>query len=271
MLSIAAWEKYPMNTHDTAAIVVVYNNQPATVKRCLMSLRESGLESIVVMDNASHQSYEGIAQASVAQYIRGSYNEGFAAAANRGATMHTTSSLLFVNPDAVISRQAYEAMQTYLDTHPQVAAVGCTLVTPHGNVEVSHGAPVTPWSVISRHFVHPKPPTHPVAVGWVSGAVLMVRRSSFEAVGGFDRHFFLYWEDVDLCRRLLQQGYTTVYLPTVSVMHSRGESLQGDTLRKTVYYDLSADRYFRRHSLYPVWVCLSLFRFFYRWVSPVVR
>ncbi|MEY4997669.1 MAG: hypothetical protein RLY59_1073, partial [Actinomycetota bacterium] len=63
-----------------------------------------------------------------------------------------------------------------------------------------------------------------VATGWVSGACLAVNRDLFETIGGFDEHYFMYFEDVDLGYRLGKQGLTNLYVPEVSITHIGGES-----------------------------------------------
>ena len=64
----------------------------------------------------------------------------------------------------------------------------------------------------------------PVEVDWVSGACMCVRRDAFDAVGGLDEGFFLYWEDADFCRRLKHAGWRTMYVPTAGAVHVGGRS-----------------------------------------------
>ena len=88
----------------------------------------------------------------------------------------------------------------------------------------------------------------PVEVDWVSGACMMVRRTAFEAVGGMDEQFFLYWEDADLCFRLKREGWLTVYNPLVSVTHLTGRSSSRARRESLIAFHRSAFRYFRKHS-----------------------
>ena len=66
--------------------------------------------------------------------------------------------------------------------------------------------------------------TTPLNVDWVSGACMLVRRTAFEQVDGMDERFFLYWEDADLCRRLGEKGWRTVYFPGATIVHAGGRS-----------------------------------------------
>jgi GT2 family glycosyltransferase len=75
----------------------------------------------------------------------------------------------------------------------------------------------------------------------------MIRREAFEQVGGLDEQFFLYWEDADLCYRLKQAGWLTVYNPMVGVIHLTGRSSAQARRRSLVAFHRSAYRYFRKH------------------------
>ena len=84
-------------------------------------------------------------------------------------------------------------------------------------------------------------------VDWVSGACMMVRRTAFEAVGGMDEQFFLYWEDADLCFRLKQRGWLTTYNPSVAVTHLTGRSSSRARKESLIAFHRSAFRYYRKH------------------------
>jgi GT2 family glycosyltransferase len=76
----------------------------------------------------------------------------------------------------------------------------------------------------------------------------MVRRTAFDQVGGMDAGFFLYWEDADLCRRLKNRGWRTVYLPHVSVVHRGGRGSRQSAARSLRAFHASAFRYYWKHS-----------------------
>jgi GT2 family glycosyltransferase len=76
---------------------------------------------------------------------------------------------------------------------------------------------------------------------------MMVRRTAFDAVGGMDEQFFLYWEDADLCRRMAAAGWTTYYHPGASATHLTGQSSRQVPEASLVAFHESADRYYRKH------------------------
>ncbi len=235
------------------AVVVTYNTPPDTVRRCQDSLRAAGVRDISLVRNTPAD------------------NPGFASSANRGAGRLRNDYLLFINPDAVLAPASLAAAQQHLTHHARAGAVGFLLVSPDGRAETySFGPSVTPVSLITRHLAKPDVPRRPTPVGWTSGGALMIRRRLFERLGGFDPRFFMYWEDVDLCRRLRQAGWQVVLVPQAKAIHSRGASLT-DKGRKTQLYDESADKYFCKH--YPAMICFLTrwSRFLYRFFSPRAR
>lgn len=233
---------------NVGAVVVTYQTPKRILQNCLASLRANGIQNISVINNTKEN------------------NPGFAAAANTGAARLSNNYLLFINPDASLTPGAGETAQNYLDNHPNIGIVGLLLTSLTGHPETcSFGATVTPLSLVTRHFIRPRVPTKPTPVGWVSGGAMIIHRDLFRQLGGFDPRFFLYWEDVDLCRRAYQAGWQIILLPQAKAIHQRGISLKDKQL-KTKTYDQSADKYFCKH--YPDMICLlaksarSLYRFF---------
>lgn len=248
----------------TSAVVVVYNNEPSIVEHCFKSVRDNGVTKVVLVDNASSFNYQPLAQRFSAHYLRHKKNEGFAAAVNHGAQELTSQYLLLLNPDACLPPQAVARAEALLATDPKVGMVGFLLCDPAGQVETSSFGPaVTLWSLLSRKLYQPSVPRTPMPVGWVSAGACMIRSSVWQKCGGFDPAFFLYWEDVDLCRRIYHHGFTVLLMPTIRVRHERGLSLK-DTLQKTALYDASADRYFRKHYAQGIWKMHLYLRSLYR-------
>jgi GT2 family glycosyltransferase len=85
-------------------------------------------------------------------------------------------------------------------------------------------------------------------VDWVSGACLCVRRDAFEAAGGLDEGFFLYWEDADFCRRLKHAGWRTVYVPMAGAVHVGGRSSRHAADASLEAFHRSAFRLYRKHA-----------------------
>lgn len=255
-------------------VVTVTHNNTDDIAQAIRSALVQGIKNIVVVDNASSDDTQGIISRLPVKVLCNESNEGFASAANTGAQMLNTEYILFLNPDTQLHDSIRSAVD-YLSSHRGVAVLGLSLRSERGNIEkYSFGGKVTPVSMVTRWFqkflVQESSLKNPMVVGWVSGGAMIVRRSVFDEIGGFDPRFFMYWEDVDFCRRIADGGHTVVYFPTVQVYHRRGSSLR-DNREKARLYDESADRYLRKY--YPSLICLVLryIRHLFRFLSPLAR
>lgn len=260
-----------MNSLVSVGAVVVTHNSAATLPVCLMSLERAGCQPIVVVDNHSTDQTTVLAGGFPVQLVGNDQNIGFAAACNQGVNQLTTPYVLLLNPDAQLTPSAVALAQQYLVDHPAVGVIGFYLCDRFGAPQQdSFGDEVTPWSLLTRKLQRQQRVTKPRRCGWVSGGAMLLRREAFTAVRGFDEQFFLYWEDVDLCRRLRAAGWDVVFLPSAKVLHHRGAS-SADAREKTAQYDQSADRYFEKH--YSTMIC-RLHRFWrrlYRFLVPLAR
>lgn len=232
-------------------VIVTYRTPIDQLQRCLNGLRQNNIVDHKIITNDAN-------------------NIGFAAAANLGAKQLSNNLLLFINPDAILSPRSIHIPVNYLSTHPTVGIVGPLLYNNNHLFEPHcYGQPVTLWSLFRRRLTLNRPPAHAQSVGWVTGGAMLVRRSVFQTLSGFDPEFFLYWEDVDLCHRSRQAGYAVHLLPSWRVFHQRGASLSDHAL-KTRLYDQSADNFFRKHYSKPIWLFQRYLRWFYRLLSPLV-
>lgn len=250
------------------AVIVTFQTPADTLAACLASLQQNGCHHSIVIANDPAPEIRTTAARYHARYQSEPVNRGFAAAANRGAALLKTNLLLFLNPDAALESHAVSRASGYLAAQPSCGIVGLLLISPRGVTELrAFGSPVTPLSLFTRHLVSAALPQLPRPVGWVSGGALLIRRRLFMQLRGFDERFFLYWEDVDLCRRASDLGQQTVLLPAARAVHQRGASLQ-DSALKTALYDDSADKYFRKYYAPTICRCLRFLRSLYRLCSP---
>jgi N-acetylglucosaminyl-diphospho-decaprenol L-rhamnosyltransferase len=247
-----------------SAVVVSFNTR-AHLLRCLESLPAAALPlETVVVDNASA---DGSADAVAARFpavrlLRNAENVGFGRASNQGIALARAPYVLLLNSDAEVRPGAVEAMAALLDRRPRVGAVGPRTVGADGTVQVSFGPPLTPlgeWR--QRRLVRGVRGRDPGALAragalaavehepaWLSASCLMARREALAEVGGFDEAFFLYEEDVDLCRRLAQTGWGLVFTPTAEVVHHLGRSMEQAAERARLEYHRSHLLYYRKHN-----------------------
>ncbi len=255
-------------TPAVSVVVVAYNSGP-DLAECLADLRREAeslpLEAIVVDNASSDGSLEPAAAANPeAVVIKNRINLGFAAAANLGFAAAAGRHLMALNPDCRLLPGALSELVEYLDRHPEVGALGPKIYDPDGGVQLSARGPQTPlaflfnrYSLLTRLW-----PDNPVSrrylmsdwdhdrvreVAWLSGAALMLRREVVERIGFFDERFFLFHEDVDLCRRIVQAGFKVVYLPRAEIVHRIGISKRRDSVRLLQIRHRSMIHYIHKH------------------------
>lgn len=224
----------------TLSVVVVSYNVRSRLQRCLRSIG-CGAHEILVVDNASVDGSAEMVQANFprVRLLRSARNLGFGQAINRAVLEARASTLCFLNPDTqLISTANLEHMRASVD-ELQAALVGFRLVDSEGSWQLSVGPEASlaaDWlrGMLQRrldagdarlaHRLDRALGTRPRVVPWVSGAAMVVRRSAFERVGGFDPRFFLYFEDIDLCLRLRRYVGPVYYDPRITVRHEGGAS-----------------------------------------------
>ena len=225
---------------DVAAVIVSYNVRDLLL-RCIASVKADGVTDIVVVDNASH---DGSADA-VEQHepdvkvIRLDKNLGFGQGVNRGIPHTSTPYVIVPNPDVVVEPGSTKALVDALDRDPGLGLVGPLVETPDGEVYPSARAFPNLIDATGHAFLHFLWPGNRFSrryrmldwdrasardVDWVAGTHFIVRRTAWDAVGGFDDAYFMYMEDVDLCWRLRRAGWRTGWDPASRCMHEIGRS-----------------------------------------------
>ena len=191
-------------------------------------------------------------------------NRGYGEACNDGAAMAgQAAGILLVNPDAQITRDTVDLLLGALDRSPRLGIVSAWLVKHDGRPAESGGRFPSIFELVlgklawvqrrtPLHFTSTPPRNghHGVeTVDWVSGAVMMIRREAWDAVGGFDPAFFLYYEDIDLCRRVRAAGWEVGIVPDATAIHESGGSQwrPGTRTRVERIYFESQAYYFRKH------------------------
>jgi hypothetical protein len=249
--------------------IVVTHNSGATIGACLEALAHEDCE-IVVVDNASAddtvQRIEEFVAWNPVCLIANEQNLGFGAAINQGAREATGDVLLVLNPDAIAEPGAVAALLRCLETI-KAAAVGGALLETDGQPargfafrRIPTLAPLL-YEVLLVNRLWPGNPVNQryrcldadysqqQEVEQPAGACLAVTRTAWDSVGGFDEQFFPVWfEDVDLCKRLHDLGLKIFYCPEARFRHSGAHSVGQLTFRdQQIFWYMNMLRYARKH------------------------
>jgi hypothetical protein len=258
---------------DLAVIVLNYRTLELTIG-CLSSLArevESGIR-VVVVDNASRDgSGEGLASlvlergwSSWATVLLSSVNGGFAAGNNLGIQSIDAKAYLLLNSDTLVKPGTLRSLRGAMGLHPEAGIVGAGLLTPAGDQDYSAFRVPTPFSelvrtartgpvtrLLSQHNPILPLSSEPFEPGWVGFACVLIRREVVDAIGPLDDDYFMYFEDVDYCRRARQAGWKVLYWPAAHVVHihggSSGVTKDGGWRRRAPrYYYESRARYYAK-------------------------
>lgn len=249
------------------SIVILSWNTRDLLARCLETLAEAekpdGTE-VIVIDNASA---DGSADMVAERFPdvrleRNDENTGFAKGCNQGIRLSTGRYVLLLNSDTEVSTDALTRMLAFLDENEEYGAVAPKLVSPDGSTQRScqafpgiwtplfFGTPLERWfpnsPELKRYFLRGWDQEDERDVDQPPAAVFLVRRSALDEVGLFDERLWLFYNDVDLSRRLRTAGYKTRYLAGVRVLHHIGASTKqfGDFVLEWQRNRLA---YFRKH------------------------
>jgi N-acetylglucosaminyl-diphospho-decaprenol L-rhamnosyltransferase len=245
---------------DVAVVAVTYS-PGETLDLFLDSLARAISQpyEVILADNGS---VDGSPQAAAAarsgvQLIPTGGNLGYGRAANIGAAVSDSEWVVIANPDLTWAPGSLDTLLRAARRWPNAASLGPLIRTADGDVYpsarelpslfagVGHALfawcwPTNPWTAAYRRQRGPRAEE---AVGWLSGACLLVRRSAFEALEGFDPGYFMYFEDTDLGARFARAGWVNVYVPSAEVTHLGGHATRHRSSAMLAEHHRSAARY----------------------------
>ena len=230
-------------------IIPVWNRLELT-RDCLTALsqiKDQPEYEVIIVDNSSTDgTKEFLAELKGdVQIIRNEKNEGFAKACNQGARAARGQYLVFLNNDTIPQSGWLSSLVSEVDAQPEVGVVGSKLLYPDGTVQ--HAGVVRDLEHrLPYHIYKSFAGDHPAVnqrreFQIVTAACLLIRRSLFEEVGGFDEGYVNGFEDADLCLKVRERGYAVVYQPRSVVLH-----LESQTAGRKVHDDTNAIRFLDR-------------------------
>lgn len=258
---------------DLSIIIVNYRSREKLAS-CLASIAASDLAGltveVVVVDNASGDDLLALkTEYPTVRFLDSPSNLGMGGGNNLGIKNSSGRFILVSNPDIVFRSETIKDLCRYLAEHQEVGLVAPQLVNPDGSLQLSCLRFPKPYIPILRRtgigkFFPKQLDSYLMAdvdhsqvqtVDWVMGACFLVRRLDLYSDGRlFDERYFMYFEDVDLCRQIKQRGQTVVYYPKAVAVHNH----MRQSARYPWYLSLFKDRIARVH-------LESAFKYFAKW------
>jgi len=266
------------------SVIVVSWNVAGPLSACLGSIALGSVgctHEVLVVDNCSS---DGSAEMVVERYpavrlILNSTNVGYAAANNQGLLASSGRFVLFLNPDTVVAPEALTKQVQFLSELPEAGACAPQLLTVGGSPQpysygddptIGHLARRALVRLFGRRSIHNWDDRFVREVDWVSGACLMTRSQAVCEIGGFDTDFLAYFEDVDLCFRLRQAGWSVYRYPLTVVAHAGGQSMM-QAGRASDTYHRSLEEFYAKHYSPAASRLLRLFAGPYRTLTRIGR
>jgi len=254
----------------TVSVIIVSWNVRDLLKKCLESINKtmSGIEHevFVVDNNSSDESAEMVKREFPnVNLIENHANMGFAHACNQALKISQGRYLLLLNPDTELIDTSVTKIIKEMDKVPECGIGGCTIKNVDGSIQPS----IRKFPDLLSHIlillkVHNfKPDIGPLrtyyqkdfnyqtmsAVDQVMGAFFMIKKKLLEEIGLLDESFYIWYEEVDYCRRAAAKKYKTYYFPQAEVIHQKGKSFaQLSALKKQYIFNRSMLHYFFKHS-----------------------
>ena len=222
--------RFPAHETVEVSVIIPVFNQFQFTHACLASLQtteeRSAFEVIVVDDCSTDETAELVPRMQGVVYLRNEKNSGFIFSCNRGAAPARGKYLFFLNNDTIVTPGWLTALLATFVEDPQAGIVGSKLVYPHGQLQEAGGIiwrDASGWNY--GKFDDPEKPKYNYLreVDYCSGAALMIRKSLFQSLGGFDPKYApAYYEDADLSFKVRKAGYKVFYQPLSEIIHYEG-------------------------------------------------
>jgi GT2 family glycosyltransferase len=247
-------------------VVIVAYRSRELLRRCLESLDSypPAFLRVVVVDNASHDGTVEIIRTAFphVQLLESGGNVGFARATNAGIRIGHAPFVLALNPDTRVPPGVLEELLDVFAEHPDVGICGCRLAREDGSFDHASRrefptvlSALGHFTGLGRHRLAPAPlaayrapDVREGVVDAVNGAFMLMRRAALDEVGLLDEGYWMYMEDLDLCYRFREAGWSTWYQPSVTVTHVKGGtsgSIRGPRLNYAFHHGMY--RFYRTH------------------------
>lgn len=264
---------------DVSIIIVNYNTK-ALIKKSLQSVFEKTKEicfEVIVVDNASHDGSQQMLKEEFPDVIlvESCENLGFGKANNLGAKYACGKYLFLLNPDTILLNNAVKILSDFLNNNLNIGICGGNLYYKDEQPALSYSMffPSIMWELnilfsckIERliygknaQFNHTN---NAREVAYITGADLMIRTDLFCQLNGFDKNFFMYFEETELTYRVKNAGYKVYNVPQAQIIHLEGQTLSNNWRRKTKIFLDGREKYYKKtQKKNAINICNGIFKF----------
>ena len=249
---------------DVSIIIVNYNTEKLILD-CLDSIynNTNGFDfEVIVVDNNSPNKPNFLEKDQRIKYIQSEKNLGFGKANNLGAEYAIGKYLLFLNPDTIVLENAITILYEQISKDSTIGICGGNLLS--NEMDETHSYYMIPpgiWNEIIILFkldsLNPQynHTQEIIDVEYITGADLMIRKDLFNEIGGFDKDFFMYFEETYLCYRIRLLGYRVVNIPQSHIIHLEGKSFKINKYREQLYYASRKTYLIKRYNSLYYYIC----------------
>ncbi len=229
-----------LGTHfsPTLSVIIVNYNVRFFLEQCLQSVLDACTQidaEIIVVDNNSQDDSCAMVKQKFpkVKLIENKQNTGFSTANNQGVAIAKGEYVLILNPDTVVAEDTFEKILTFAKSYKNLGALTVKLIdgTGHFLPESKRGIP-TPKVAINKilglktdaYYAKNIPKNNNGKIDILVGAFMLMKKSIYNEVNGFDEDYFMYGEDIDLSYKILKKGYDNYYFSETKIIHYKGES-----------------------------------------------
>jgi len=219
-----------INNKMILSIIIINYKTPALITRCLESIEDCNFKDleVIIIDNNSQDNSEDFItkQFPKIKWISNSYNAGFGRANNIGVAEAKGEFILLLNSDMLLQKDTLHKSLNILLNDAAIGALGCRLVNEDGTDQksvyyhIGDYAGVLKDNLFYNYFFYKQPSK----INGIMGAFMLMPKSVFEEVGGFDPDFFMYAEELELCSRISKAGYKIEFTDSTAAVHKHGGS-----------------------------------------------
>jgi GT2 family glycosyltransferase len=259
---------------ELSIIITSYRN-PELLKVCLDSIKKNfsgGNYEIIVVDSQTQEDTELMMREEYPEikFFPFAKNIGFQELVKKGINESQGDFFLILNGDIIVKKDSIEGLLKFIQSHPEAGMVGPQLINFNGTLQYSCSRFYKPLTIIYRRTFLGRLPfakkhldwflmmdydhASVKEVDWLMGSALLVSRKAVEKVGLMDPRYFMYFEDVDWCRRFWENGYKVIYYPLVNMHHYHGRGSAGKNTLFSIFFNwltrmhiLSALKYFLKY------------------------